>query len=243
MKQTIRELQKQGFKKTTIKGLYLTNLGKCYNYSTNRSLTPTVGGKLIFEGKAYNLAKLILETFCKIPVRNGQIVFLDNDKTNFSFQNLEYSTTGTHHEPPTNADLIKCIRFYFQVDKKFTTSNILYKFYLYEIAKHRGFIYLHTESDFSLFLDWLNPTISIESQSKGALSKKHGFRFSNGVNAINKYLDLLVKKCLQDNEIGLLKIKDFTPKPLTKTQRLKAFQLELFNDNWNINVPLRKKRK
>lgn len=36
---SVRELQKQGFKKTKISGLYVSKVGKVYNYTSNRLLT------------------------------------------------------------------------------------------------------------------------------------------------------------------------------------------------------------
>jgi hypothetical protein len=137
---SIRELQKQGFKKTKISGLYVSKVGKAYNYNSNRLLTATAKGTIIINGKGYNFAKLILETFCKIENRSGQINFINGNDKDFSFENLEYKST-IKQPPPVATDLIKCIRFYFEVDKNFKTSNILYKFYLYEIIKMRNFNY------------------------------------------------------------------------------------------------------
>jgi hypothetical protein len=233
---TIREIQKQGFRKTNIIGLYIANNGLCYNYTSKKSLTITKG-KITINGKVYNLAKIILETFCKIPVRSGQINFKNGNDQDFCFENLEYKST-IKQLPPKPADLIQCIRLYFEVDKKINTSNLFFKYYLNDIAGKRGFIYLHKANDFNLFLEWLKPIFN--SQSKAEISKKHGYTVRNGTNAINKYLALLVNECLQDQENGKLTVKEFKPKPPTPTQKLKDLQKSVDEMGLKVKIPLRK---
>jgi hypothetical protein len=237
---SIRELQKQGLNKTEISGLFVANNGLCYNSTTNRNLAITKG-KITINGKAYNVAKIILKTFCKIPIRSGQIVFKNRNNKDFSFENLEYATTGTYHAPPKETDLVKIIRLYFEVPKKMNRQNLMYKFHLHEIATKRGFIYLHTGKDFDLFLQWLNPYILAQSQSKQEVSIKNGYSTTNGINAINKYLSLLTNDCLKDFENGLLNVKDFEPKPPTKTQKLRDLQKSVNEWGLNVKIPLRKK--
>ncbi|WP_134386597.1 hypothetical protein [Flavobacterium psychrophilum] len=236
---SIRELQKQGFKKTQISGLYLTNKGLCYNSVSKRFLTIT-NGKTTINGKAYNVAKIILETFCKIPVRSGQINFINGNDKDFSFENLEYKST-IKQPPPVPTDLIKCIRFYFEVDKTFKTSNILYKFYLYEIIKMRNFNYKYKGLDFDLFLDYSKNDFCVLSNNQKTVFDKFNYTATNGKNAINKYLNLLVNECLQDYENGLLKLKEYKPKPPTKTDTLRALQKTANEYGLNVKIPLRKK--
>jgi hypothetical protein len=219
----IRELQKLGYRKTKVSGLFITNSGLCYNSVSKRSLSIRKG-KITINGNAYNVAKLILETFCKIPIRNGQINFKNGNDKDFYFENLEYKST-IKQLPPKPVDLIQCIRFYFEVDKKLTTSDILFKYYLNEIAVKRGFVYLHKDNDFILFLEWLKPFG--QNQSKATISKNHNYSTINGTNAINKYLALLVNECFRDFENGILKLKEFKPKPPRKksnAQILKEFR-------------------
>jgi hypothetical protein len=238
MKPTIKELQSKGFRKTTIKGLYLTNNGKAYNLHTNNNLTASKLGKVTVNGKAHNLAKLVLETFKKTPVRNGKILFLNGKKQDFDFNNLKYAT-GTHYKAPTEASTIKCIRLYFAVSKNFTGKNIFFKLHLKDIAMKRGFDYLHKSKDFNLFLEWLTPF----SKSKATISTENGYTVINGSNAINKYLELLVNECLQDYERGILKIIDFEPKPPTETEKKHQANKTLKSIGSNIQIPLRKSRK
>lgn len=236
---SIRELQKKGFKKTKISGLYLTNNGLCYNSISKRNLT-IINGKTTINGKAYNVAKIILETFCKIPVRSGQINFINGNDKDFSFENLEYKSTIKQLQPVTT-DLIKCIRFYFEVENNFTTSNILYKYYLYEIIKKRGFNLKYKGIDFDLFLEYVKTDFWILSNNQNNTFAKFNYTATNGKNAINKYLNLLISECLQDFENGLLKVKGFKPKPLTKTQKLKELQKSVNEYGLNVKIPLRKK--
>ena len=236
---SISELQKQGFKKTKISGLYVSNNGLCYNSISKRNLSIR-NGKTTINGKAYNVAKIILETFCKIPIRAGQINFKNGNAKDFSFENLEYCST-VKQPPPVPTDLIKCIRLYFEVPKNTNTKSLLFKYYLYEIAKKRGFLWrCETSKDFDLFLNWLQTDYTNESKSIYNLSLKFGFTATNGKNAINKYLNLLINECLQDFENGLLQIKDFAQKPPTKTQKFKQLQKSVYDYGLNVKIPLRK---
>lgn len=232
---TIKELQSKGFKKTTVKGLFLTNNGKAYNYTTGNDIKPRTTGKVIINGKEYNLLKLILETFEKIPVRAGKILFLNGNDKDFNYKNLAYAV-GTHYKAPTETSIINCIRLYFAVEENFNRNNVFYKSHLEYIATKRGFIHLHGNNDFNLFLEWIKPL----SQSKPEISKTHGYSVRNGTNAINKYLLLLVNECLQDQKNELLQIIDFKPKPLTATETNKKTNETLKNMGSKVKIPLRK---
>lgn len=234
---SIRELQKQGFKKSSVKVLYLSNSGKAYNQFTNKYLKPNKSGYIGIFGKSYNLAKLILETYKKTPVRSGQIIFINGNDRDFDFKNLTY-TTGTHYKAPAEIEILNCIRFYFQVPKKLNRQNILFKYYLNEVAKKRGFMNRHNEKDFILFAEWLKPFKS--NVKKAEISVKNGLSITNGTNAINKYLNRLVNECLEDQQTGILKIKDFELKPLTTTKKLKELQKVINESGFNIKIPLRK---
>lgn len=236
MKTTIRELKRNGYKKTTVNGLYLTNNGKAYNTVTNNYLTHSKRGSVTVNGKQYNLAKLILETYKKTPVRTGGIVFLNGNDQDFSFKNLMYSSTGIHYTAPPESEMIKAIRLYFPVVNNFTVNHIFFKSYLNQIAVKRGFIDLHANKEYFLFLEWIEPL----SQSKANTSKKHGYTVRNGTNFINKYLSLLVNDCLQDYENGLLQIMDFAPKPLTQTEKNIKINESAKIAGLEARVPLRK---
>jgi hypothetical protein len=237
MKSTIRELQRNGYKKTSTKGLYLTNNGKAYNVTTNNHLSILRQGKVLVNGKEYNIAKLILETFKKTPLRNGAIVFLNGNNKDFDCNNLQYAT-GTHYKAPTQASIIKCLRLYFEVDKNINRNSTLFKLHLKQIALKREFIYLHKDRDFNLFLSWLVP----HSESKANISTENGYTVINGTDIINKYLQLLVNECLQDHENGLLQIIDFAPKPLTQTEKNKKTNEILEKSGFTSRMPLRKPR-
>ena len=234
---TIKELQSKGFKKSTVIGLFLTNKGKAYNYSTNNDLKVLKRGKVIVNGKEYNLAKLVLETFKKIPVRNGEIIFVNGVKTDFDFNNLEYKTPETLYTAPPEASIINCIRLYFEVQKKFNRHSVFYKSNMKYIATKRGFIHLQSDKDFNLFLEWIKAL----SQSKAKISKLNGYSITNGTSAINKYLTLLVNECLQDQENGILQKKDFELKPPTATEKNKKTNETAQKMGLTFRIPLRKK--
>lgn len=235
---SIRELQKQGFKKTKISGLYATNDGLCYNYISKRNLN-TTNGKITVNGKAYNVAKIVLETFCKIPTRSGQIVFKNGNDKDFYFENLDYKST-IKQTAPNETDLIKCIRFYFEVDKNLNKKSLMTKYYLSEIIEKRRFDFKYKGTDFDLFIEYLKTDYYILSKNQKTVFDKLNYSVTNGKNAINKYLNLLICECLQDFENGTLKIKNFKPKPPTKTQKLRDLQKEVNEIGFNIKIPLRK---
>ncbi len=205
----VRDLNKLGYKRTSIKGLYISNEGKAYNYTTHRDLKNN-RGRLTFNKKEYNLAKLVLETFCETPIRGGCINFIDGNKTNFLYSNLEYSTTPIQYAP-TETDLIICIRLYFNVDKKFHSKSFLFKYYLHQISLKRGFdIRTEKTKGAILFFDWLNFMFTGESKNIYKLSLKQGFTATNGKNEVYKYYNLLINETLQDFEKGLLQLKEFS---------------------------------
>ncbi|TRX37869.1 hypothetical protein FNW52_02930 [Flavobacterium sp. ZT3R18] len=236
---SIRELQKQGFKKTKISGLFATNKGLCYNSISKRNLT-TTKGKITINGKAYNVAKIILETFCKIPMRSGQMVFKNGNDKDFYFENLEYKST-IKQIAPNETDLIHCIRFYFEVDKKLHNRSNLVRYYLSEIVKIREFANQYNGKDFDLFIEYIKTDYWILSNNQKAVFDKFNYTATNGKNAINKYLGLLICECLQDFENGLLTVKGFKPKPPTKTQKLRDLQKSVNEWGLNVKIPLRKK--
>ncbi|OWP81649.1 hypothetical protein BWK63_05025 [Flavobacterium covae] len=239
-KEPLRELERQGFKKTQINGLYLSKAGKAYNNITKRHITPTAYGTVIINGKGYNFAKLILETFSKIPVRSGQINFKNGNTKDYTIDNLEYKSTEKQ-PPPNPTDLIKCIRFYFEVDKNLKSKSPITKYYLYEIIKKRGFNLKFKGLDFDLFLEYTKTDFWVFPKNQNNTFEKFNYTVTNGKNAINKYLNLLVNECMQDFENGLLQIKDFKPKPPTKTDTLRALQKKADEYGLNIKIPLRKK--
>jgi hypothetical protein len=236
---SIRELQKQGFKKTKISGLYVSNSGKSYNTNTKRNLAISTNGNITIDGKAYNLAKIVLETFCKIPMRSGQITFKNGNDKDFYFENLEYKST-IKQTAPDEKDLIKCIRFYFEVDKKLNKNSLMTKYYLSEIIKKRGFNFKYKGFDFDLFIEYSKNGYWVLSNNQKTVFDKFNYTATNGKNAINKYLGLLIYECLQDFENGLLKVKDFK-KPLpTKTQKLRDLQIKANEYGLNVKIALRK---
>ena len=91
----------------------------------------------------------------------------------------------------------------------------------------------------STFLEYLKNDFYTSNNQK-TISDKFGYTLTNGKNAINKYLNLLVSECLQNLENGILQLKDFAPKPPTKTQKLKQLQKSVKDFGLSIKIPLRK---
>lgn len=70
--------------------------------------------------EAYQFIKLMIETFKKTKYKSGKIVFLDGNKENYHIENLEYITKFDIIEKPNELDLIKILRFYFEIWKCYT---------------------------------------------------------------------------------------------------------------------------
>lgn len=231
----VSDLKKQGFKRTSIKGLYITDTGKGYNITTHKYLTGKKS-RITFNGKQYNLAKLILETFCKIPIRSGQINVINGNEDDIHYSNLEYRTTPTQIEPNED-DLIKCVRLYFSVEAKFNKRSLLFKYYLNEVSKKRGFK-LRTEKNKGsmLFFDWLDFMKIGKTKNMYYLSLEHGFTATNGKNEIYKYLNMLVDEVLGDFEKGILKVKDFYVPVRKKSKKQLVKQYLEFNKEFDKKV-------
>ena len=232
----LSELKKQGFQKTKIKGLYITKNGICYNITTKRELSNR-NGKINISSKTHNVAKIIIETFKNIPIRKGQINFINGNKNDFNIENIEYKSTDKQTYPSKN-DLIKCIRLYFEVDKNLKLSNINYKFYLFEIIKMRGFNLKYQENDFKVFIEYFNSDLGLLYNNQKTVFKKFNYSVTNGKNAINKYLNLLIKECISDFETGILKLKDY--KNPIKPKKLKYLQTTINENNLTLKKPFKK---
>lgn len=239
-KPKVRDLNNLGYKRTTIKGLYIKNDGTAYNFTTHRNLKARKSF-LHFMGKDYNIAKLVLQTFCKIPIRNGHIKFKNGIKTDFNYLNLEYKCT-VKQNPPNEKDLVLCVRLYFKVREKFNKNSFMFKYYLDEISKKRGFEITTAKTKGSiLFFEWLRFGFNSESKSIYNLGTKHGFSATNGKNEVYKYLNLLVNEVIEDYKKGFLKVNEFYKPVRKKTlkQALKEFNNLL--DRINIQVDEQKK--
>jgi hypothetical protein len=223
--------------------LYITFEGKAWHKSAKREIKPTQSGKIRFNGKMYVLTKIIDCEGKKAPKQRKKKQKQPIKKTVHlkPASKNEFNTTKIQ-TAPSKKDLVKCLRLYFEISEKFTPSNILFKYFLNEIALKRGFIFEHNKhKDFDLFLQWLQPKSVFTPQNKVYISKLKGYTIAHGTNAINYFLGLLAKDCLRDLENGNLKIKDFAPKPPTKTDTLRALQKKATEQGFNIKIPLRKK--
>jgi hypothetical protein len=105
----------------------------------------------------------------------------------------------------------------------------------------RNVSYKYKGIDFDLFLDYSKNDFQTLLSSQKTVFDKFNYTATNGKNAISKYLNLLIFECLQDFENGLLKVKDFKPKPPTKTDNLRLLQTKVNEYGMKIKIPLRKK--
>lgn len=239
-KYTKASLIKKGFKETSLKNIFVNKHGELFNYNTKRFLKPNFRGYININSKPYNLAKLILSTFKKIPIRNGKILFLNGNNKDFRLDNLFYNSSPKQIKP-NDKDLLFCIRLYFEIEINTKAKSPIIKYYLNEIIKFRGFQNRNImNDDFKIFLECYLNDFWLLNQSQTNIFKKNNYTQINGRNAVNKYLSLLINECLEDFEKGFLKIKNFKPPTPTKRNKLKEMQKELDINGIEIKIPLRK---
>lgn len=79
-----------------LKTLLIDNNGNVINKKTNKALKISKRGFFTYNGKNYNLAKVMMYVFNKIPFENSNhIEFKDNNPKNYNLNNLSY----LHKEP------------------------------------------------------------------------------------------------------------------------------------------------
>lgn len=143
-------------------------------------------------------------------------------------------------KPPTQKEIRFCISLYFGVPQRLNHHDILFRFYLREITKHRNFIRKVDKTDKDIFFEYINSIIPI---SKMELSKKYyNGNTYKGQKVINKYLSLLVSEIMKDYENGLLQVQPYQ-KPPTQRERTRKMNEYLKSKGMNVKIPLRRKSK
>lgn len=152
-----------------------------------------------------------------------------------------YNNTGLLYneiEPataPAEKDIIFCISLYFAIHPKFNRSEILYKYYLNDIAIKRNFLLsIDNPKDREIFMSFLN-----DRKSKVQISKDLTNHTTKGVYIINKNLKLLVSAILEDHKNGLLEVKQYQ-KPQTQRKKNRKANEYLKKIGSSIRIPLRK---
>lgn len=196
---------------TKIKGISINQSGIVYNTISEKQLTISQRGYFTFNGKVYNLPKLLLETFKNIPVRNGRIIFKDGNKTNFNIDNLDYQTKLAELEQPKNEDIINVINYYFAHDPIKNLNNVFkYRTHLSTVLAIRDFFKVYqNESNLNIFKDYSD----IFTPGYYNLSKIHKITVLEAKRTIFYFLNKLIDDCKKDGSIIIEKDKKLCKKP------------------------------
>lgn len=238
----IKQLKENGYKRVPdISYIYLNEYGKVYNLQKDKELKPNLKNLVIIENRYLNVAKLILLVFRKEPIRaKQQIRYIDGDSDNLRIENIEYTRkykSGLKTNV-NNENLYTAIRCYFNVPKKYNIKDhILTRMYLAEIIRIRDFhIDNRNKEDIDIFKSYMqgatNNCISI--------AKQHGISISDCKYIVYSFLNLLSDSIIKELEAEILQIKEYQPRPKTKTQELRELN-EYLVSNGLKPVRLRKR--
>ena len=95
--ETIESLKNKGFK--VVKGemqLYINSQGNVYDLDSCKDIKPLKNNNIETKNGRFSIPKLVLQAFANEHYRNGQITYIDGNKSNLSLENVEYS----HIFPP-----------------------------------------------------------------------------------------------------------------------------------------------
>ncbi|MBV6880938.1 hypothetical protein NG800_012955 [Epilithonimonas ginsengisoli] len=186
---------------TSIPDINIDRLGTVTNIRTNKIFKVGKRGYFTYKDKPINLAKLMLETFKKIPIRNGHIIFKDGNKKNYNLSNLEYQTKLSIVEPPTETDIINVINYYCRHDKMVNLRNAFkYRVNLLTVLSLRNFFieYKGTQN-----LDVFKDYAAAFAPGFYTLSKKNNITVLESKRTIYYFLNKLIADC--KNEGAILK--------------------------------------
>lgn len=138
----------------------------------------------------------MLETFKKIPIRNGRIVFIDGNKQNYFIDNLEYQTQLANVEQPKADDILNVINFYFGFDPLKNLNNVFkYRTYLSTVLTMRNFFEKYQkEKNLALFKEYTD----VFAPDYYNLSKTHNVTVLESKRTINFFLNKLIEDCKND---------------------------------------------
>lgn len=193
--------QKQIFYQTQLKEISVTKNGIIRNNRTGKILKVSSRGYFTHNQKPYNLAKTILQTFKKIPVKNGRIKFLDYNERNFSPENIEYVSKLEKISQPKESDLKTLIDFYIK-DKTFNINDhIQYRIYLKMILVKRRFI----EENKMLFnIDVFAHYFNVSFPNFVQLAKENEISVLDAKRTIYFFLNKLINEFKNDVDLECL---------------------------------------
>jgi len=225
----IKQLKQKGFK--VIPGfsfLYINDFGKVFSIEKNDFIKLNAKNLIFVENRYINVPKMILKVFKEETLKNGHIVYKDENKVNLNVENLGYKRFYKDSEivRVDSSKLVESIRCYFEVEKRFNPKDtIKTKLYLMSIANERGFFEVNKDKDrIEVFKCYLSGKNIKECSEKYRIE----YRDCNFIQ--NLYKELLVSEVLNDKQQGLLSEKDFIKRKKSKKQAVKEW------NDYNKNI-------
>ena len=241
--QTKRNLKEKGFKQAKqYPDLFTNENGIVYSLKAGRELKTTRRNTIILKtGKHVSVPKLVLSAFRNEPIReNTHIKYLDGNRSNLSVLNVEYIRKyESGLKCKLNIEnLHTAIRCYFEVPKRDKVKDCIQtRFYLTGIIEKRSFyVYNCNRYGLDVFFSYMQ---GISNNFKD-VGKQHNINIKDVPIIVNGFINLLTSDILADLEAGTLQIKDFLPRPKTKTQAIREWN-EYRKELGCEPLPLRKK--
>ncbi len=242
-REIIRDLKEKGFRHIKqYPDLFINESGKVYSMTAGKELKVCRRNTIsIGAGKRISVPRLVLYVFRDEPIREkSHIKYLDGNTANITPTNVEYirKYENTFKNEVNPESLYTAIRCYYEVPKRYKVKDyILTRMYLARILKERRF---YDANYIRAGIDVFENYMKGEVNNVKNVAKEHGINFKDVQIIVNDFLNRLINGIFADIEAGKLQIKDFQPRPKTKTQKLRETNEQLLKMGLEP-LPLRKK--
>lgn len=182
--------------KTKIPGISISKTGSVKNTKRDEILKVSKRGYFTFKNTSISLPKLMIETFKKIPMKTGQIKYIDGNNQNFNIENLEYKTKLDKIDPPLENDIIEILKYYYGSKETFNLKDVFkYRMHLKIVLDQRNFFikYKHLPN-ISIFRAYF----SFNMPGYRNLSILHNITVRDAQRTVYFYLNKLIEDCKAD---------------------------------------------
>lgn len=178
--------------KKFLKILIIDDLGNVFNTKTNKPLKIVKKGFFYQNGKFYNLSKVMMYLFRKIPYENSNhIVFEDGNNRNFNLNNISY-LIKEEKQPKPDLEALRIIlnQLYGYQKKQLIKDFILYRISLSSLELQDNFLISWKDADKKQIVkDYIN----IPFKSLHQLSKDYNKAYADVRNIVYKYLNEIIQ--------------------------------------------------
>lgn len=157
-------------------------------------------GYFTIDKKKYNLPKIMMLLFRNEAIKNGRIVFLNNDINDYSIDNIKYKSNVKKEIKPDRKLIIKLIRYYYP-EPNIININDVYKFRMQMelIAKIRNEF---TDNIDLIKNDVITKYLTAPYPSIYLISKMTGLSVSDTRNYVYNFINNMIQNCIVENKIS-----------------------------------------